>query len=127
MPFLYDDHATASWSLSFDKRMTAAEIDTIYQVLQGSGWVLLGSTGFVFYRVLLVRSRYRDAQAKLAASSVLPDPLYFATSGYWQRGRVRSTVPEVRCDATICAGAFPVRTHSSIAATLSNESVPGPP
>jgi type IV pilus biogenesis protein CpaD/CtpE len=30
-------------------------------------------------------------QAKLAASSVLPWPMYFATCGYGHRGRVRST------------------------------------
>ena len=30
---------------------------------------------------------------KLDASSVLPAPLYFATSGYWHNGRVRTTFP----------------------------------
>ncbi len=32
-----------------------------------------------------------DEQAKFDASSVLPWPLYFATSGYGHRGRVRAT------------------------------------
>ena len=32
-------------------------------------------------------------QTKFAASSVLPEPLYFATSGYWHSGRERVTAP----------------------------------
>jgi hypothetical protein len=35
--------------------------------------------------------RYSCAQTKLAASSMLPAPLYLATSGYGHSGRVRST------------------------------------
>ena len=33
---------------------------------------------------------------KFAASSMLPLPLYTATCGYTQRGRVRSTLPAVK-------------------------------
>src|SRR5215510_10293895 len=71
--------------------------------------------------------RYSNAQAKFAASFVLPLPLYLATCGYGHSGRVLSTCPLVECDATICAGFLPCSTHCSSTFTLSKVSVPGPP
>src|SRR5438874_341672 len=43
-------------------------------------------------------------QLKFAASSVLPAPFHFATFGNTQSGRVRSTLPSVRCDAPTRSG-----------------------
>lgn len=42
-----------------------------------------------------------SVQEKLDASSILPEPLYFADCGKGQSGRVRSTFPSVRCEAII--------------------------
>src|SRR6266542_1846476 len=47
---------------------------------------------------------YGIVQVKFAASSVLAVPLYEATWGYGQRGRVRSILASVRC-AMIRSGA----------------------
>src|SRR5439155_14492604 len=66
-------------------------------------------------------------QAKFAASSMLPDRLYTATCGYGQSGRVRSTVPPTRRDATTRSGAFPSSTHSSSTRIASNVFGPSPP
>jgi hypothetical protein len=38
--------------------------------------------------------RYCAAQVKLAASSVLPEPLYLATRGNWHSGRLRVTAAD---------------------------------
>ena len=46
------------------------------------------------------RCRQGFAQLKLAASSVLPDPLYFAAWGWGQSGRRRSATPFVLCSAS---------------------------
>jgi hypothetical protein len=54
-------------------------------------------------------------QVKLAASSMLPDPLYRATAGYGQRGRV-----QFGRDAISLSGAVFLVTHSSSAGTASN-------
>src|SRR4029078_5822257 len=70
---------------------------------------------------------YGTWQVKLAASSMLPDPLYLATCGYGHRGRVRSTVPLVLCEAMIFSGALPCSTHCSSVPTLSNTLGPSPP
>src|SRR5262245_53809250 len=70
---------------------------------------------------------YGAAQTKFAASSMLPVPLYFATCGYGQSGRVRSTLPAVACDAMIWSGALPCSTHRSSGPTLSNTFGPSPP
>ncbi len=66
-------------------------------------------------------------QAKLAASSMLPDPLYFATSGYGQSGRVRTTVPSTTRDPTIDRGATLFSTHSTSGVNASNVLAPTPP
>jgi hypothetical protein len=52
-------------------------------------------------------------QVKLAALSMLPVPLYLATRGYGQSGRVRSTLPSVLWEATMRSGALPSSTHRS--------------
>src|SRR6516225_4042545 len=70
---------------------------------------------------------YGLAQAKFAASFVSPAPLYFATCGNGHSGRVLSTLPAVKWDATIWEGFFPCSTHCSRTFTFSNVSVPGPP
>src|SRR5262249_9085055 len=67
------------------------------------------------------------AQVKLAASSKLPDPLYRATCGNGQSGRLRSTAPLVTRRATILSGAFFCSTHCSSVPTLSNTLGPSPP
>src|SRR5258707_8051244 len=66
-------------------------------------------------------------QTKLAASSVLPVPLYVATAGYAHNGRVRTTLPSAILDAGISDGAAFLCTHASTAATISNVLVPSPP
>src|SRR5260370_29857078 len=67
-------------------------------------------------------------QVKFTASSVLPVPVYRATCGYGQRGRVRSTwFPAETCDAAIRSGALPCSTHCSRAATVSKREGPSPP
>src|SRR2546423_8607120 len=40
-------------------------------------------------------------RSKLAASSMLPAPLYLATCGYGHKGRERSTLPSTTCSARI--------------------------
>ena len=66
-------------------------------------------------------------QLKLEAESGLPRPSQRATCPNGHTGRVRSTTPLVRCDASIRAGAVPVAIQDSMAPILSNVSVPGPP
>src|SRR5882762_588408 len=87
-----------------------------------------------FAGVLLLKGIYfvpligaSAAHTKFWASSALPLPFHFATFGNTHSGRVRSTLPSVRCDATMRSGALPVVTHASSIAALSNVSVPGPP
>src|SRR6185295_15203384 len=65
--------------------------------------------------------------AKFAASSVLPDPLYFATSGYGHSGRVRSVFPCTVREARMDAGAVPFSTHSISGVSELNELGPTPP
>src|SRR5215470_19400697 len=73
--------------------------------------------------VNVVWQGYSFAQTKLEASSVLPEPEYFATSGYGHNGRVRSALdvasrlPGGKCDATMRSGALPFSTHCSITPT----------
>src|SRR5262245_4802909 len=65
---------------------------------------------------------------KLAASSVLPVPLYFATSGYWHSGRERVTVPVwSRRFAVSVAGALPSSTHARSASNCPVGAGPAPP
>ena len=57
--------------------------------------------GDEFTRLIVVAigqggQRHGRSHTKLAASSVLPTPVYWATSGYGHRGRVRSIRPSVR-------------------------------
>src|SRR5215813_12593875 len=52
------------------------------------------------------RRRYLSTQSKPAAYSMLPFPLWRATCGYGQSGRVRSTTPPVVCAAMILSGAM---------------------
>src|SRR6266478_2050327 len=73
------------------------------------------------------RVGYGARQTKFAASSMLPVPLYLATCGYGHRGRVRSTLPSILCDAINWSGALPCSTHCSSALTLSNTLGPSPP
>src|SRR5262245_11992193 len=69
-----------------------------------------------FDNVLRQRGAYRESlHVKFAASSVLPDPLYTASAGYGQSGRVRSVVPFTTRDALICSGAVFCSTHCSSA------------
>jgi len=50
---------------------------------------------------------YGVLQTKFAASWVLPTPVYCATCGYGQSGRVMSTLLLVTCEAAIRSGATP--------------------
>ena len=65
--------------------------------------------------------------AKFAASSMLPVPLYLATCGCGQSGRVRVTFPAVIFDASIRCGSCPLSTQESSALIMSNVSGPSPP
>src|SRR5215471_5481951 len=76
---------------------------------------------------LLQPTHYGNWQVKFAASSILPVPRYFATCGYGHKGRVLSTLPSVRREAVIIAGAWPFSTHCSSAAKGSNALGPSPP
>ena len=51
------------------------------------------------------------SHAKLAASSVLPLPLYFATCGYWHSGRVRVVFWSRRTAGSV-SGALPSSTQA---------------
>ena len=53
------------------------------------------------------------AQTKLAASSVLPVPVYFATAGYGHSGRVCSAPPVNVRLAVMRSGAMPCSTQST--------------
>lgn len=64
---------------------------------------------------------------KLAASSMLPEPLYLAVCGYGQSGRVRTALPWTRRAAGIRSGAAPHSTHCSAAVSISNVLAPTPP
>src|SRR5438270_471114 len=66
------------------------------------------------------------AHVKLSASSVDPDPLYFATSGYAHSGRVRTTFPPTTRLAFTASGAVPFSTQVESVASVSNWSVPTP-
>ena len=52
-------------------------------------------------RIRIAHLRYCVRHVKFCASSVVPLPLYSATCGYGQSGRVRSTLPSFHRDATI--------------------------
>jgi hypothetical protein len=63
---------------------------------------------------------YFAAQEKFVASSVLPDPEYFATDGYGHKGRERATPADrfpsvLYFVAMIFAGGVPFSTHCSSA------------
>jgi hypothetical protein len=65
--------------------------------------------------------------AKLAASSMLPDPLYMASFGYAHSGRVRpcqATPAAARAVEIIESGATPFSTQFTTAPNASNWSVP---
>src|ERR1700737_2217841 len=69
-------------------------------------------------------------QVKFAAMLVLPLPLYFATLGKTQRGRVIWTAGGVSLTnlvATIVSGATPVSTQVTSGVSASNVLGPGPP
>src|SRR5262249_20823982 len=66
-------------------------------------------------------------QTKFAASSMLPLPIYRASLGYAQSGRVRSTTFPVLCEAMIRSGATPCSTQFSKGASISKSFGPGPP
>src|SRR5436309_9983292 len=58
-------------------------------------------------------------QTKLDADVVSP-PMYSATCGYGQSGRVNVVTPFATCAAGMLAGAVPCSTHCSSAVTASN-------
>src|SRR5205807_3657781 len=71
-------------------------------------------------------TRSGAAHVKLAASSMLPASLYFATCGYGQSGRVRTTFPSTMRDAMMVEGAVPFSTHSTSGVNASNVLGPKP-
>src|SRR5262249_6560993 len=64
------------------------------------------------------------AHEKFAASSTLPLPLYFATWGYGQSGRVRTDLLSTTRAAGIVCGAAPFSTHSASGVKASKTLVP---
>ena len=70
---------------------------------------------------------YGLAHVKFAASSMLPVPLYVATWGYGQSGRVRTTFSSSWRIAMIRSGAFPRSTQSMSGVIVSARSGPTPP
>src|ERR1700730_615273 len=69
-------------------------------------------------------------QVKFAAMLVLPFPVYFATLGKTQSGRVICTAGGVSATnlvATIVSGATPVSTQLTSGVSASNTLGPGPP
>ena len=64
---------------------------------------------------------------KFSASSVLPLPLYLATCGYGNNGRVRVTLPlPSRCSALSVSGGVPSSTQRMIASIRPTGVAPGP-
>ena len=83
---------------------------------------------------LLARRRLLDSRnqlgrwhVKFEASSILPEPLYRATSGHAQRGRDRTVFPPTMRAAGIAAGVWPSSTHRTRAVAVSKVPVPMPP
>src|SRR5207249_3216280 len=77
-----------------------------------------------------LKSRSSVTQTKLDAELVLPAPLYFATLGKTQSGRVIWTVGGVSSTnlvATIVSGATPASTQVTSGVSASNTLGPGPP
>src|SRR6185436_2494573 len=72
-------------------------------------------------------ARADGAHAKLAASSMLPEPLYCATSGYGHSGRVRTAFPSSTRDPRLDAGAVPFSTQVTSGVNASNVLTPTPP
>jgi hypothetical protein len=69
----------------------------------------------------------RELLTKFSASSVLPLPLYLATCGYGNNGRVRVTLPlRSRCSAMSLSGGVPSSTHRLIASIWPTGVAPGP-
>ena len=92
---------------------------------------MLNSNARVATRVMATHSRRIRKPClsadEIAASSVLPLPLYVATCGYGHSGRVRTTLPCSTRDAITAFGAWPRSTHRRMTPSMSKVSVPGPP
>src|SRR6185436_2580595 len=68
-----------------------------------------------------------SAQKKFSAWSMLPVPLYCASCGYGQSGRLRSTLPAVECVARIERGGVPCSRQCSSGVSASKTLGPSPP
>ena len=104
---------------------------TSTEVSDGRGSTLDGLIDFAAH-VLIVALRRRSNPAgelltKFSASSVLPLPLYLATCGYGNNGRVRVTLPlRSRCSAMSLSGGVPSSTQRRIASIRPTGVAPGP-
>src|SRR6266851_1196130 len=79
------------------------------------------------FRIVSKAANHGLAHVKLLASSMLPEPLYFATCGYGHSGRVRITLSSTKREPMMWSGGTAFSTHSTTGVSASNVLTPTPP